>query len=361
MSRLETPTTRRVRRGPWSRLAVAIVLSLVVHAAAVAAGLARWTPGTDASSPTIVLVDLSPGEGPANADAAAPTADDRAEAAGAPGELERRLEALAEENAELAAGLADSERRRAELERGYRQEVTALKTEAGRLGEQMATLAADKQALATDRDVLAAERDALAADNEALAAEVEAGRLRTAALEGELAGRRQADEAALAELRSAHDRLVTALRREIADKDVALEQANRRLTVSIVDRVLFPSGQATLTPEGEPVIDRIGAVLAAVPDSRILVEGHTDNVPIGPALQAQFPSNWELSTARATEVVKRLIRQATIAPARLRVAGRADTEPVASNDTEDGRRRNRRIEIILLPAGQDEAAGDTAS
>jgi chemotaxis protein MotB len=119
--------------------------------------------------------------------------------------------------------------------------------------------------------------------------------------------------------------------------------------------VLFPSGQATLTPEGEPVIDRIGAVLAAVPDSRILVEGHTDNVPIGPALQARFPSNWELSTARATEVVRRLIQQANVAPARLRVAGRSDTEPVASNDTEDGRRRNRRIEIILLPAGQDEA------
>jgi chemotaxis protein MotB len=101
-------------------------------------------------------------------------------------------------------------------------------------------------------------------------------------------------------------------------------------------------------------------VLAAVPDSRILVEGHTDNVPIGPALQARFPSNWELSTARAAEVVKRLIQQAHMAPTRLRVAGRADTEPVASNDTEDGRRRNRRIEIILLPAALDDTP-DTAS
>jgi chemotaxis protein MotB len=362
MNRLETPATRRVRKRPWSRLVVAIVLSIGVHAAAVAAGLARWTPATDASSPTIVLVDLSPGEAPATADVVAGAADDRAAAAGAPGELERRVEALTEENAELTAGLADAERRRAEVEDEHRQEVAALRTEAGRLGEQMATLAADKQALATEKDalaaekdVLAAERDMLAANNDALATELEAGRLRTAALEEELAARRQADEAALAELRSAHDRLVTALRREIADKDVALEQANRRLTVSIVERVLFPSGHATLTPEGEPVIDRIGAVLAAVPDSRILVEGHTDNVPIGPALQARFPSNWELSTARATEVVKRLIQQANVAPVRLRVAGRADTEPVASNDTEDGRRRNRRIEIILLPVSQDEA------
>ena len=143
----------------------------------------------------------------ATADVVAGAADDRAAAAGAPGELERRVEALTEENAELTAGLADAERRRAELEDEHRQEVAALRTEAGRLGEQMATLAADKQALATEKDVLAAERDALAADNDALAAELEAGRLRTAALEEELAARRHADEAALAELRSAHDRL----------------------------------------------------------------------------------------------------------------------------------------------------------
>jgi chemotaxis protein MotB len=80
------------------------------------------------------------------------------------------------------------------------------------------------------------------------------------------------------------------------------------------------------------------------------VEGHTDDVPIGPELRARFPSNWELSTARATEVVKRLIGGGHLPAARLRAAGRADSAPVADNDTDAGRRQNRRIEIILLPA-----------
>jgi len=86
-----------------------------------------------------------------------------------------------------------------------------------------------------------------------------------------------------------------------------------------------------------------------VTDTRVLIEGHTDNVPIGLDLRTRFPSNWELSTAQATEVVRRLIQHGYIPPGQLQPAGRADTEPVASNDTEEGRRRNRRIEIILLP------------
>ena len=118
--------------------------------------------------------------------------------------------------------------------------------------------------------------------------------------------------------------------------------------------LLFASGDATLRPQAVPVLDAVARYFKTT-DYTLDVAGHTDNVPIQ---TATYPSNWELSTARATEVVRRLIEQAAVAPARLRVAGRADTEPVASNETEDGRRRNRRIEIILLPAGED---GDPAS
>jgi chemotaxis protein MotB len=116
-----------------------------------------------------------------------------------------------------------------------------------------------------------------------------------------------------------------------------------------VDRVLFPSGQAELTTDGVRVIDKVGAALAALADRRILVVGHTDDVPIGAELRARFPSNWELSTARATTVVKRFIDHAHIEASRLDATGRADTEPVSPNATDEGRRLNRRIEIILLP------------
>ena len=277
---------------------------------------------------TIVLVDLPPVSEPvADAPVVLPATRAREETP-VPDALSSRVAALADENAALAAGLEEERRRTAQLEADYRRRISSLEAATGALGEKAA---------------------ALAADNAALSAEIEAGRARTTALEEELARRQAAQEAEAAEMRQAHERLVAALREEIADKDVALEAANRRLTVSIMERVLFPSGQATLTSEGEPIIDRIGAVLRALPEQLVLVEGHTDNVPIGAELRTRFPSNWELSAARAAEVVRRLIGHAEIEAHRLRAAGRADTKPVADNDTENGRRRNRRIEIILLP------------
>jgi chemotaxis protein MotB len=194
--------------------------------------------------------------------------------------------------------------------------------------------------------------DSLSNENTELSARLEAERERAAALEQQLQEAREAEQARLARVQTDYSDLVAALQSEIADKVIALKQANERLTVTIVDRVLFPSGQATLTPEGRRVMTRVGSVLARVADRGILVEGHTDDVPIGPALRERFPSNWELSAARATEVVRFLARDAGVAPERLRAAGRADTEPAASNATEDGRRQNRRIEIILLPPGQ---------
>ena len=159
----------------------------------------------------------------------------------------------------------------------------------------------------------------------------------------------QNKERELAGMKGTYDRLVSALQNEISQKEIALHQAKERLTVTILDRVLFPSGQATLTPEGERIITKVATILAKVSDQRILIEGHTDNVPISGALSTRFPTNWELSTARATEVVKYLLAQGQLTAPQLSAVGRADTVPVASNASEEGRRLNRRIEIIVLP------------
>jgi chemotaxis protein MotB len=248
---------------------------------------------------------------------------------------ERRVAELTIENAELAARLRQEEQQTAQLEAEHRAALAARDAAASELGEELG---------------------ALVADRDALSRELAAARERTAALEQQLDARRRAEDLAKAELRSAYDRIVSSLRAEIEAKDVALEQANARVTVAVVDRVLFPSGQAQLTPEGERVIDKIGAALAGIPDRKILIEGHTDDVAIGPELSARFASNWDLSTARATAVVKRLIEHANITPGRLQAMGRADTDPVATNDTDEGRRLNRRIEIILLPPDTDPAS-----
>jgi chemotaxis protein MotB len=118
----------------------------------------------------------------------------------------------------------------------------------------------------------------------------------------------------------------------------------RGLVVRVLtDKVLFDSGQADLKPAGLPLLTEVAKLLNLDPTHPIIVEGHTDNVPISSTL---YPSNWELSTARATTVVRYLISQG-VSAARLGAAGYADLHPVASNATAAGRQLNRRVEIVL--------------
>jgi chemotaxis protein MotB len=248
------------------------------------------------------------------------------------------------------------------------QEFHASTLERAAALEQTLTSALDQQAeaeaarqqqlaaLEAARTNLSGQVAALSEEKTDLAAQLTSEHQRSVELEQQLQATRQAQEAEISAVKGTYDRLVAALKGEISQKDIVLHQAKERLVVTILDRVLFPSGQATFTPEGRRVIDKVAAVLAKVHDRRILIEGHTDNVPIGPTLSSRFPTNWELSTARATEVVKYLITQAELPADRLSAIGRADTAPVASNASEEGRKQNRRIEIILLPP-EDQPGG----
>jgi chemotaxis protein MotB len=165
----------------------------------------------------------------------------------------------------------------------------------------------------------------------------------------ELAQKVGEKEKELADLRSTQDELVTELKGEIADKTVQVERIRDQLRVDMVDEVLFDSGEATLKPAGIAVLGKLGAVLAKATDRRVEVQGHTDNVPISGALAKRFPTNWELSAARATNVVRFLQEQARLDPARLSAAGYAEYRPKGPNDSDAGRRQNRRIEILLVP------------
>lgn len=118
-----------------------------------------------------------------------------------------------------------------------------------------------------------------------------------------------------------------------------------RMVINLPQDILFQSGSATVGSDGRETITQVAKVLADLPDRSFQVEGHTDNVPIS---TAQFPSNWELSTARALSVV-RLLVQGGVPPQNLSGAGYGEYQPVASNADAAGRRRNRRIEIVMLP------------
>ena len=141
----------------------------------------------------------------------------------------------------------------------------------------------------------------------------------------------------------------SSLKDQIATKDIELVESNEQLKMVLVDTILFESGSTQLTEEGEALLSVIAKSIKDYEEQRVVVEGHTDNKPIRSPLKNTFPSNWELSAARAAAVVRFLQIQGMVDPQRLSVQGYSFYHPVASNKTEEGRRQNRRIEIILSP------------
>jgi len=226
------------------------------------------------------------------------------------------------------------------------RQMEASQQEATRLAEEIEQQTADEQRL---KEQLTEEVERRKAEEQKLATQLTKEQEQRMRLEAEIAEQQRQYEQKLRASRESHNQLVADLQTEIARKDIAIHEFADQLSITIVDRVLFPSGQATLTPDGMKVLKKVGQVLARGVDRQIQIEGHTDNQDIGPELQKRFASNWELSTARATEVVRYLLAQTHLPAERLSAVGRADTAPVASNETEAGRQQNRRIEIILLP------------
>ena len=154
----------------------------------------------------------------------------------------------------------------------------------------------------------------------------------------------------LKRLMSTYNSLEDKMAAEIKRGDVRLSQSEGRIQVDLVDKVLFDSAQAEVSARGEEVLTRLGAILMNVEDRQIQISGHTDDAPINlPDLKAKFATNWELSTARAVNVVRFLCEKAQVKPGRLLAAGYGQYRPMASNSTPKGRAANRRIEILLLP------------
>jgi chemotaxis protein MotB len=133
---------------------------------------------------------------------------------------------------------------------------------------------------------------------------------------------------------------------ELDRRTVSIRETREGLVLSLREIGFFDSGSATLRANSMDTFDRIGSILTSV-SSNLRIEGHTDNVPIH---TAQFQSNWELSTARATEIIRLLLTREGIGPDRLSAAGYAEFHPIADNSTEDGRRLNRRVDIVIIAA-----------
>ncbi len=215
-------------------------------------------------------------------------------------------------------------------------------------GARAQVAAASAKAAETERKVEALERSS--AEAEARLARLAAERADLANRERELSRDVAAKEEELAKIKAAADELGEKLKAEIARGDVRLSQTGGDLKVDLVDKILFDSGDARISRRGQGVLARVASALARVEDRQIQVAGHTDDAPISRRLVGRYPTNWELSTSRATNVVRFLQEKAHLPPARLVASGYGPFHPIASNAAPRGRARNRRIEILLAPA-----------
>lgn len=165
---------------------------------------------------------------------------------------------------------------------------------------------------------------------------------------------REAKVAELQKILSDKDSTVNALRMKVQDallgfenNGLTIEKRNGKVYVSLDESLLYQSGSYSIDPKGQEVLKKLAVVLEQNTDINILVEGHTDNVPLKSS--GPIADNWDLSVRRATAVVKIIVDNSKVDPSRLTAAGRGEYVPIASNKTKEGRTQNRRTEIILSP------------
>ena len=209
-------------------------------------------------------------------------------------------------------------------------------------GEEVASLNAKIHALEGE---LKKEKDS----EEAMKRELLHKDARVAEFQEKLGGERATAQSKIEELESAYTSLVSGLKGQLKSKEMTLKAFEEKLSITFVDRILFDLGKATITPEGARVLEKVGHILKSAKGMQIRVVGHTDNISIRKEYRYKFPSNWELSAARAASVVRFFQRECRLGPKNLEAVGKSFYEPVASNEVEEGRVQNRRVEIVIAP------------
>ena len=216
------------------------------------------------------------------------------------------------------------------------------KMQAGK-DEEIATLQQQQTALEQ-------QKFELEQDNSTLKQQIASQEQQNTAMQEQVGSLEQQKAALLAASRQRqqqYDALVQGLSKEVEKGQLQVRQYKNMLAVDLAGQIFFDSGRATLKPGGKDVLKKVGEALKGYQNKVIRVVGHTDNVPVAKSLQDMFPTNWELSVARATNVV-RFLQEVGIPPERMVPSGRGEYDPVATNDTPAGRQKNRRIEIMLI-------------
>jgi chemotaxis protein MotB len=216
-------------------------------------------------------------------------------------------------------------------------EIRDLEARAASLQNKLDEATAQNAELRAELERRGADADALLAEKGMLASALNSSRARLEEL-------RRAEAAAEAQTRLYRE-LALRLKMMVDAGDLSISLRDGRMVLQLPNDVLFDTGRVVIKPHGQEALRQVADVLKTLEGRRLLVTGHTDNVPIA---TPRFPSNWELSSGRGLEVVRFLIAQG-VPPRSLAAAGYGEFDPVASNDDDEGRARNRRIEIALQP------------
>lgn len=243
----------------------------------------------------------------------------------------KQYEAEVAERNRLRRSLRDCERQASILRadtsklgkelRQLRREYAELEEQSTMTNAQLSEQLRQKAAALNDKDILLQEREA-----------------RLKELQDIISRQREASERLLSKLQD--------VLKGFPEDELSLELKNGKVYVSLSDKLLFRSGSAAVDKKGKEALEKLARELRKNPDIEILVEGHTDDVPIK---TGRFADNWDLSVIRATSIVRLLTESYKIDPKRLTPSGRGEFFPVATNETKDGRALNRRTEIILSP------------
>lgn len=222
------------------------------------------------------------------------------------------------------------------MQAGKNDEIAMLQQQKAALEQQRSELEKQSAELAQQKSRLEQQSDELERQNIATQQQV-----------GSLQQQKAALLAASQQRQQQYDALVQGLSKEVEQGQLQVRQYQNMLAVDLAEQIFFDSGRAALKAGGKDVLKKVGEALKGYENKVIRVVGHTDNVPLAKSLQSTFPTNWELSVARATNVV-RFLQEVGIPPQRMVASGRGEYDPVAPNDTPEGRQKNRRIEIMLI-------------
>ncbi|MGB3096328.1 MAG: OmpA family protein [Candidatus Deferrimicrobiaceae bacterium] len=236
-----------------------------------------------------------------------------------------------------------------------RQQLSALQQQHEELLDENRVLKTRIEALTGDLAEMTKDRDTQKAESDSLSQTIVELRGRIAVLETENRKLRQ-DTVALEKsqkekvrkVSTTYQDMVEKMKKEISEGQVTISELKGKLTVNMVDAILFDTGKAEVKQGGLEVLKKVISILKGETEKAIRIEGHTDDVPISGTLAKRFPTNWELSAARAINVT-RFLQEQGIDPDVLSAVAYGEYKPISDNETPEGRAMNRRIEIILIP------------